>query len=81
VKIDIDCVDPTEAKRFLPFKPHDQTSNQRLIYEQMTAPTNRQLLLRTVKEGREEGCEVILNRMVNILPLAAHIPELLISDR
>ncbi|KAG9252357.1 uncharacterized protein F5Z01DRAFT_691099 [Emericellopsis atlantica] len=67
LRIDIDCVDPAEARRFLPFKPHDQTSNQRLIFEQITAPQNRKLLLKTVKEGGEEGWEVILNRMSALL--------------
>ncbi|KAK0369958.1 transaldolase, partial [Colletotrichum limetticola] len=67
VKIDIDCVDPAEAKRFLPFKPHDQTSNQRLIYEQIISPENRDLFLKIVKEGEEEGWEVILDRMSALL--------------
>ncbi|RGP67749.1 hypothetical protein FSPOR_5939 [Fusarium sporotrichioides] len=64
---DIDCMDPVEAKRFLPFKPHDQTSNQRLVYEQMISPENREFLLKTVKEGKDEGWEVILNRMSALL--------------
>ncbi|KAF4964565.1 hypothetical protein FSARC_7524 [Fusarium sarcochroum] len=63
LKIDIDCMDPAEARRFLPFKPYDQTSNQRLVYEQMVAPENRELFLKTVKEGKDEGWEVILDRM------------------
>ena len=67
VKIDIDCMDSAEARRFLPFKPHDQTSNQRLVYEQMISPENRELFLRTVKEGKDEGWEVILNRMVRVV--------------
>ncbi|KAF5651948.1 transaldolase [Fusarium sp. NRRL 25303] len=67
VKIDIDCIDPEEAKRFLPFKPHDQTSNQRLVYEQMVSPENRELFLKTVKEGKDERWEVILDRMSALL--------------
>ncbi|KAM0425371.1 hypothetical protein ACHAPT_009428 [Fusarium lateritium] len=67
LKIDIDCMDPAEAKRFLPFKPHDQTSNQRLVYEQMVSPENRDLFLKTVKEGKDEGWEVILDRMSALL--------------
>ncbi|KAJ4025055.1 hypothetical protein NW752_002516 [Fusarium irregulare] len=67
VKIDIDCMDPAEARRFLPFKPHDQTSNQRLVYEQMISPENRELFLQTVREGKDEGWEVILNRMSALL--------------
>ncbi|CEI61820.1 hypothetical protein FVEN_g2877 [Fusarium venenatum] len=67
VKIDIDCMDPLEAKRFLPFMPHDQTSNQRLVYEQMVSSENRELFLETVEQGRDEGWEVILNRMSALL--------------
>ncbi|KAF4454231.1 hypothetical protein F53441_3231 [Fusarium austroafricanum] len=62
-KVDIDCMDLAEATRFLPFKPHDQTSNQRLVYEQMISPENRELFLKTVKEGKYEGWEVMLDRM------------------
>ncbi|KAL2283620.1 hypothetical protein FJTKL_09693 [Diaporthe vaccinii] len=60
-------MDPAEARRFLPFKPHDQTSNQRLVYEQMISPENQELFLKTVKEGKEEGWEVILDRMSALL--------------
>ncbi|KAF5557443.1 transaldolase B [Fusarium mexicanum] len=67
VKIDIDCMDPAEAKRFLTFKPHDQTSNQRLVYEQMISPENRGLFLKTVEEGKDEGWEIILDRMSALL--------------
>ncbi|KAI1040280.1 hypothetical protein LB505_003584 [Fusarium chuoi] len=56
-------MDPEEAKRFLPFKPHDQTSNQHLVYEQMVSPENRELILKAVKEGKDERWEVILDRM------------------
>lgn len=74
VKIDIDCMDPAEAKRFLPFKPFDQTSNQRLVYEQMIHPANRELFLKTVKEGKDEGWEVILDRMVRFSSFSSWIP-------
>ncbi|KAF4345057.1 transaldolase B [Fusarium beomiforme] len=63
IKIDIDSMDPAETNGFLPFKPYDQTSNQRLVYEQMVSPENRELFLKTVKEGKDEGWEVILDRM------------------
>jgi hypothetical protein len=58
-------MDPEEAKRFLPFKPYDQTSNQRLAYEQIISPENRELFSKTVEEGKDEGWEVILDRMVS----------------
>ncbi|CAG9983720.1 unnamed protein product [Clonostachys byssicola] len=63
LNVDIDCMDPAEAKKLLPFKPCDQTSNQRLVYEQMISPENRDLFLQTAKEAKDEGWEVILNRM------------------
>lgn len=57
-------MDPAEAKKLLPFKPHDQTSNQRLVYEQMISPENREVFLATAKELKDQGWEAILNRMV-----------------
>lgn len=66
VKIDIDCMDPAEATRFLPFKPHDMTSNQGIVYKQMIAPENRDLFLKTVREGKDEGVDVIIDRMVSL---------------
>ncbi|KAL4910537.1 hypothetical protein BDW74DRAFT_184429 [Aspergillus multicolor] len=62
LNIDIDCMDLNETK-LLPFKPHDQTSNQRLVYEQMVALENRELLLQTARELKDEGWEAILVRM------------------
>ncbi|KAF4993187.1 hypothetical protein FGRMN_6672 [Fusarium graminum] len=47
----LDKLQEQEAQRFLPFKPHDQTSNQRLVYEQMISPENHELFLKTVKEA------------------------------
>lgn len=70
VNIDIDCMDPAEAQRWLPFKPCDQTSNQRLVYEQMVAPENRSLLLNTAQQCRDQGWEAVLTRMVSAKCLA-----------
>lgn len=64
MSIDIDCMDPAEAQKLLPFKPYDQTSNQRIVYEQMIAPENRELFHQTVREGKDEGWQAILDRMV-----------------
>ena len=58
-------MDPAEAKRLLPFKPWDQTSNQRLVYEQMVSPENRDMFLKTAKELKEQGWEAILDRMAS----------------
>lgn len=67
--IDIDCMDPTEAQRWLPFKPNDQTSNQRLVYEQMTCPDNRNMLIEAVKEYKEQGWKAILDRVVSSMQI------------
>ncbi|KAL5338634.1 hypothetical protein BJX70DRAFT_398575 [Aspergillus crustosus] len=69
LKIDIDCMDPVEARRLLPFKPHDQTSNQRLVYEQMISPKNRELFLAVARESKQQaqGWEAILDRMSALL--------------
>ncbi|KIW06099.1 uncharacterized protein PV09_03268 [Verruconis gallopava] len=62
LNVDIDCMDPAEAKK-LPFVPMDQTSNQRLVYQQMVAPENRELFLAVAKELKEEGWKAIYFRM------------------
>ena len=41
-----------------------QTSNQRLVYEQMISPENREIFLKTAKELKDQGWEAVLNRMV-----------------
>lgn len=65
VNIDIDCMNPVEARRWLPFKPYDQTSNQRLVHEQLISPQNRDLLLDAASEYKEQGWKAILDRMVS----------------
>ncbi|KAL4876160.1 aldolase [Aspergillus karnatakaensis] len=69
LKIDIDSMDPAETRKLLPFKPHDQTSNQRLVYEQLILPENHNLLLAVTKEAKEQGqgWEAILDRMSALL--------------
>lgn len=62
-------MDPVEARRWLPFKPHDQTSNQRLVYKQLICPENRDILLEAAKKYKEQGWMAILDRMVSAVPL------------
>ncbi|OJJ03994.1 hypothetical protein ASPVEDRAFT_891240 [Aspergillus versicolor CBS 583.65] len=62
LKVDIDCMDPDESRKLLPFKPYDQTSNQRLVYEQMTSTENRDLLLQVARGYKHKGWEAILDR-------------------
>lgn len=72
VNVDVDSMDPTFA-RSLPFKPHDQTSNQLLVNEQMSIPENKELFLNAVKEYKDQGWEAVLDRIVggSISPAAA----------
>jgi transaldolase len=56
-------MDPTFAKS-LPFKPHNQTSNQLLVNEQMSISENKDLFLNAVKEYKDQGWEAVLNRIV-----------------
>jgi transaldolase len=56
-------MDPTFAKS-LPFKPHNQTSNQLLVNEQMSVPENKELFLNAVKEYKDQGWEAVLSRIV-----------------
>jgi transaldolase len=56
-------MDPTFAKSLL-FKPHNQTSNQLLVNEQMSIPENTDLFLNAVKELGSQRWEAVLNRIV-----------------
>jgi transaldolase len=66
-------MDPKEARKLLPFKPVDQTSNQRLAFEQMILPENRDMFFTTVRDYKDAGWEAVLNRMVR--KNAARIPS------
>ena len=63
VNVDVDWMDPEYIKT-LPFKPHDQTSNQLWVDIQLGHESNRELLLQTAKELKSEGWLAIYNRMV-----------------
>lgn len=56
-------MDPEYIKG-LPFKPHDQTSNQLWVDIQLGHESNRELLLQTAKELKGEGWLAVYNRMV-----------------
>jgi len=74
VNVDVDSMDPTFA-RSLPFKPHDQTSNQLLVNEQMSIPENKELFLNAVKEYKDQGWEAVLDR-ISVLLCAANIDNI-----
>ncbi|KAK8869560.1 hypothetical protein IAR55_000127 [Kwoniella newhampshirensis] len=48
-KVDTDSMDPKIAQG-LPFKPHDMTSNQLLVNEQIMNTENKELVEKTIKE-------------------------------
>ena len=50
----------------LPFKPHDQTSNQLWVDIQLGHESNRELLLQTASELKHDGWLAIYTRMVRI---------------
>ncbi|RDL36003.1 Uncharacterized protein BP5553_06615 [Venustampulla echinocandica] len=71
LNVDVDCMDPTFAKS-LPFTPHNQTSNQLLVNEQMSIPENKELFLKAVRERKDQGWEAVLDR-ISVLLCAENI--------
>lgn len=64
LNVDVDHMHPSVAKS-LPFKPHDQTSNQLIVNEQIELPENRELLEKAVKEYGSKGWSAVLDRLVS----------------
>ncbi|KAF7315780.1 hypothetical protein MIND_00094000 [Mycena indigotica] len=62
LNVDVDTMDPNTAKS-LPFKPHDMTSNQFIVLEQMQLKDNRELLLQATKEYGERGWAAVVDRI------------------
>lgn len=65
VNVDVDWMDP-EYSKSLPIVPHDMTSNQLWVHEQMCNPDNEQLFLDVVKECKSQGWLAIYTRMVSV---------------
>ncbi|PMD56074.1 aldolase [Hyaloscypha bicolor E] len=74
LNVDVDSMDPTFAKS-LPFKPHNQTSNQLLVNEQMSIPENREMFLQAVREYKDKGWEAVLDR-ISVLLCAQNIDNI-----
>jgi transaldolase len=70
VNVDVDWMDPTFTKS-LPIVPHDMTSNQLWVNDQMNHPDNQELFLNAVKEYKDEGWLAIYTRVVSFLPKIA----------
>lgn len=57
-------MDPEYIKSMQPFKFHDQTSNQLWVDIQLGDDSNKDLLLQTAKELKDQGWLAIYTRMV-----------------
>ncbi|KAL4879194.1 hypothetical protein BJY04DRAFT_194024 [Aspergillus karnatakaensis] len=60
--VDVDDIDNDFIKS-LPFKPHNQTSNQQIVCNAMLAPQNRDLFTSTVEEYGHQGWEAVFDRV------------------
>ncbi|CRK29918.1 hypothetical protein BN1708_005057 [Verticillium longisporum] len=66
VNVDVDWMDPEYIKG-MPIVPHDQTSNQLWVDIQLGDDSNRDLLLETAKELKNEGWLAIYTRMAVLM--------------
>ncbi|KAJ7140699.1 hypothetical protein C8R44DRAFT_866399 [Mycena epipterygia] len=74
LNVDVDSMDPNVTKS-LPFVPHNMTSNQLVVNEQMQVPENREMFLTAVREYGDKGWEAVLDR-ISALLCAANIGNL-----
>lgn len=63
MNVDVDWMDPAFTLS-LPIVPHDMTSNQGWVHEQMCHPDNEELFKQVVKEYKDQGWLAIYTRMV-----------------
>ncbi|KAJ5379860.1 uncharacterized protein N7496_002288 [Penicillium cataractarum] len=61
--VDVDSVDPVVAKA-LPFKAHNQTSNQVICSDTMVRPENHAMMAEMVKRFGDQGWEEVFNRVM-----------------
>jgi transaldolase len=66
VNVDVDWMDPSYTLG-MPIVPHDMTSNQGWVHEQMCNPINEELFKSVVKEYKDQGWLKIYTRMVSCL--------------
>lgn len=74
LNVDVDHMHPSVAKS-LPFKPHDQTSNQLIVNEQLELPENQEIFKQAIAEYGDKGWEAVLDRM-SVLFCAKNIPNI-----
>lgn len=63
VNIDVDSMDPIFASK-MQVKPHNHTSNQLIVNEQISVPEAREMFLQAVKEYKDQDWEAVLTRIV-----------------
>ncbi|EGY23089.1 transaldolase [Verticillium dahliae VdLs.17] len=66
LNVDVDWMDPEYIKG-MPIVPHDQTSNQLWVDIQLGDDSNRELLLETAKELKNDGWLAIYTRMAVLM--------------
>ncbi|KAG8164102.1 hypothetical protein KVR01_006020 [Diaporthe batatas] len=74
LNVDVDWMDPEYVKN-MPFKPHDQTSNQHLVDIQLGRESNAELLEQTARELKDEGWLAIYTRAA-VLMCKENIPHI-----
>ncbi|PLB48655.1 aldolase [Aspergillus steynii IBT 23096] len=72
LNVDVDCMDPAFTLSLFPFVPHDMTSNQILVHDQLCYPRNDDLLRKVVKECKQDGWLAVYTRM-SVLMCQANI--------
>ncbi|ETS78611.1 hypothetical protein PFICI_10673 [Pestalotiopsis fici W106-1] len=61
--VDVDAVDP-RVSTAMPFKPHNQTSNQVICANTMVLPEYREMLVAKTKEFGDQGWEEVFTRVM-----------------
>ncbi|CAL5873300.1 uncharacterized protein PFLUO_LOCUS7571 [Penicillium psychrofluorescens] len=69
LNVDVDWMDPAYTLS-MPIKPHDMTSNQGWVHEQMCNPINDELFKSVVKDLKDEGWLAIYTRMAVLMSKA-----------
>jgi transaldolase len=77
LNVDCDNLDPAFIQT-LPIRPHDQTSNQRIVHEAFVAPENKDIMEKTVKEMKGSSWDDIY--VVCVSRIRIHIAQKALCD-
>ena len=80
VKVDVDSYHLSWIKA-VPFTPHDVTSNQIVIQQQMLLPENKEIIEKTVKEMKDKDWLDIHTVLVSASRFRTYIGKRLTTDR